>query len=234
MIHIPELERLGLAVAAMSDRSDGDCRNHDPAGDAGRQAFCESLGIRADDLVCARQVHGVTVARATSSDRGRGILPDTSAFPETDAIVTDVAGLPLGVTVADCVPVWLFDPVTRSAGIVHAGRVGTYRNIVRAAIDELRSAYGVKPEDVYAGIGPSAGPDSYEVSEEIAQEFAAAGLPTRGRRLDLWEANVQQLEQIGLLRKNIYVSGICTIRDGRFHSHRAHRNGMRNLAAIVL
>ena len=234
MIRFPELETLGLSIAAMSGRCDGDCRSHDASGDPGREAFCASLGIRAADLVLARQVHGVAVARATHADRGRGVIVGTPAFPDTDAIVTNVRGLALGVTVADCVPVCLFDPITPSAGIVHAGRVGTFQNIAGRTVAELREAYGTNPAGLHAVIGPSAGPGAYEVSEEIAAEFAAAGLPTRGRFLDLWEANALQLQRTGVPRSQITICGICTIQDGRFHSHRAHANGMRNLAIIML
>jgi len=234
MIRFPEFESLGLSIAAMSDRSDGDCRVHGAAGEPGREAFCKSLGIREEDLVLARQAHGVTVACATNTVRERGVAPDTPAFAEADGIVTNVPGLPLGVTVADCVPVWLFDPATGSVGIVHAGRVGTYRNIMSSAVRALGEAYEVRPGDLHALIGPSAGPASYEVSEEIAAEFAAAGLPVKGRLLDLWEANAQQLEYAGVPRAHIRISGICTIRDGRFHSHRAHGNGMRNIAVVIL
>jgi hypothetical protein len=234
MIRFAELERFGLAIAAMSDRSDGDCGRHHAEGESGREAICTALSIRTEDIVLARQVHGDVVARATNADRGRGTVPNVSAFPDTDAIVTNVPGLPLGVTIADCVPVWLFDPVTRSAGVVHAGRVGTFKNIAGAAVVALRDAYGANPKNLHAVVGPSAGPDAYEVSEDIAVEFAVAGHSVRGRFLDLWESNAQQLERAGIPRENISVAGICTITDGRFHSHRAHANGMRNLAIVML
>lgn len=165
---------------------------------------------------------------------GEALFRVSRAFPETDVIVTDVPGLPLGVTVADCVPVWLFDPVTQSGGLVHAGRAGTFRNAVGAALESINDAYGADPGNVHALIGPSAGPNAYEVSEEIAKEFAKAGYPVQGRLLDLWEANAMQLERAGVPRSQIDVCGICTITDGRFHSHRAHANGMRNLALLVL
>lgn len=234
MMRFTDFERLGVSVAAMSDRSDGDCRRSDLPDGNGCAAFCISLGLHPDRLVRAAQVHGASIARAAAKDSGRGAVPGVEPFPETDAIITDVPGLPIGVTIADCVPLWIFDPVTRSGGIVHAGRIGTYNNIAGAAVAALQEAYGATPENVHALIGPSAGPNAYEVSEEIAQDFAAAGLAVRGRMVDLWESNALCLSQAGVPRSNISVSGICTITDGRFHSHRAHENGMRNLAILVL
>ncbi|HRK35370.1 MAG TPA: laccase domain-containing protein, partial [Candidatus Hydrogenedentes bacterium] len=64
--------------------------------------------------------------------------------------------------------------------------------------------------------------------------FTAAGFPARGRYIDLWEANAMQLVSAGLRRDTITIAGVCTIASGRFHSHRAHGNGARNLALIML
>jgi len=229
-----DFERLGVSVAAMSDRSDGDCRRSEPGRDSSCAAFCIALGIPPNHLVRASQVHGTTVARATVDDRGRGVVPEMAPFPGTDAIITNVPGLPIGVTVADCVPLWLFDPVTRSAGIVHAGRVGTFDNVVGATVEALGIAYGVDAANLHVLVGPSAGPEAYEVSDEIADEFEMAGLPLQGRYLDLWQANAMRLAEVGVSAEHISISGICTITDGRFHSHRAHANGMRNLAVLVI
>ena len=233
MIRFAELERLGVAVAAMSDRSDGDCRAHDPAGEAGRRAFCEALAIDCTQVAVGKQVHGVRVAVVTEGDRGRGSTRGLAAFAETDALITAEAGLPIAVTVADCVPVLLFDPAKGVIGIAHAGRAGTVQGIARDTVETMTVSFGTDPTELHAVIGPSAGPDAYEVSEDLAREFVEAELPARGRLLDLWEANAGQLLKAGIPRRQITVSGICTITDGRFHSHRAHANGMRNMALIM-
>lgn len=234
MIRFAELERLGVAAAAMSDRSDGDCRAHDPSGEPGRRAFCEALAIDCTEVTVGKQVHGVRVAVVTAGDRGRGSVSGLPAFPETDALITQVPGLPIAVTVADCVPVLLFDPVIGAVGIAHAGRAGTLQGIARHTVESMASSFGSNPADLHVMIGPSAGPAAYEVSEALACEFEEAGLPVRGRLLNLWEANAGLLTRAGVLRHQIGVSGICTITDGRFHSHRAHANGMRNMALIML
>ena len=233
MIRFPELERLGVTLAVMSDCSDGDCRAHDPAGAAGRRAFCEVCSIDCSEVAVGKQTHGVRVALVTGHDRGRGSRPELPAFPETDALITSAAALPIAVTVADCVPVFLYDPAIGAVGIAHAGREGTLHGIVRYTVEAMTKSFGTNPATVHAVIGPSAGPDAYEVSEELVREFVAAGLPARGRLLDLWEANAIHLTQAGVPRGNISIAGICTITDGRFHSHRAHANGMRNMALIM-
>ena len=151
-----------------------------------------------------------------------------------DGLIAREPSLPIGVLVADCVPVYFFDPIRRAGGIVHAGRAGTYLRIVENAIHALEREQGVSPGDLHALIGPSAGPCCYEVSEEIARDFDISGLPVSGRYLDLWQANVLQLEGCGVPRTHIGVAGLCTLCDGRFHSHRRNPDGGRNLAFLAL
>jgi len=149
-------------------------------------------------------------------------------------MVTDVAGLPLAVFVADCVPVYLFDPQRRATGLVHAGREGTRQQVGPKALHVLTREFGSRPGDVHALIGPSAGPCCYEVSTAIAQDFARAGLPVRGRHLDLWQANARQLVAAGVPEEQVAISGMCTICDGRFHSYRRDGGSARNMALLAL
>lgn len=218
----------------MSDLSDGDCRLNGHEGAEPRHTFFSACGVDADRVTFGGQVHSANVAVVEERDRGRGSSSEHTAFPKTDGLVTDVPGLPLVVSIADCVPVFLFDGARRAIGLIHAGRAGTQDRIVVNAVETLRRAFGSDAANIHAVIGPSAGPDAYEVSEEMAAEFAAQGFPVRGRCIDLWEANARQLESCGVPRAQIEITGICTITSGRFHSHRAHNNGARNLALLML
>ena len=216
------LEQLGVKVAAISEMSDGDCGDGEcPA------AFCAGLDIDAGDLVTGGQVHGAGVAIAVEGDRG-------NRFAATDGLVTAVAGLPLAVFVADCVPVYLIDPVRRAVGLVHSGREGVRQVISGTAVRAMVDRLGCRAEHVHAAIGPSAGPCCYEVSEAMADQFRGLGLPVAGRRLDLWESTGLQLARAGVPRGQIEVSGFCTICGGRFWSYRRDGGGMRNLATICL
>ena len=222
-MRFPLLEDLGLSVAAMSDVRDGDC-----ASSEDRHAVCGALGLRPERLCLPKQVHGDRVLRARPSDSVE------SSRREGDGLSTGTVNLPLGVLVADCVPVFLFDPVQRVAGIVHAGRIGTESGVTLRAVRGLERDFKVDAANLHVVIGPSAGPCCYEVSEEMAQAFARSGFSIRGRRLDLWDANVRQLEQGGIPRKQVHVEGVCTICDGRYHSQRSSAEGRRNLALVCL
>ena len=216
------LERLGVSVAAISEMSDGDCGEW-----AVRAAFCGRLGIDAGNLVTGREVHGAEVAIAGEGDRDR-------CFAATDGLLTDVSGLPLAVFVADCVPVYLVDPVRRAVGLVHSGREGVRQGISGTAVRAMVDRLGCHAEDIHGVIGPSAGPCCYEVSEAMAEQFRGLGLPTEGRRLNLWEGTAFQLSWAGVPRDQIEVSEICTICGGRFFSYRREGGSRRNLALICL
>lgn len=237
MVRFDSFERQGVAVAAISDMSDGDCGRHSPnqeSAQRARSAFCAQLGIDAATLVCAEQVHGAVVVQVRAEDSGRGVVDGQPARPGADGLLTEIEGLPLAMYVADCVPVYLFDSRLRVGGILHAGRAGTRLNICAAAIGELGRLFGTSPSDVHALIGPSAGPCCYEVSEEIAADFVRRGLPVQGRRLDLWQANARQLTATGVPQRQIEIVGCCTICDGSFYSYRKGAQTARNMAVMVI
>lgn len=160
-----------------------------------------------------RQVHSSRVLEAGAGcDAGEG-----------DALMTNERGVWLGVKTADCVPVLLADAGGRAVAAVHAGWRGTRSGIVQAAVEQLRSRYGVTPEALYAAIGPSIGPCCYEVGEEVARQFPARMLRRGSARpyLDLWMANEAALREAGVPESQVEVARACTCcRPGDFHSWR--------------
>ncbi len=90
-----------------------------------------------------------------------------------DAVMTNVPGVLLTIQTADCVPVLLFDPVRRAVAAFHAGWRGTLGRIVERGVGTMRLLYGSDPADLIAAIGPSIGPESYSVGEEVRHEFGS-------------------------------------------------------------
>jgi YfiH family protein len=168
------------------------------------------------------------------NDRGRGATTYEDGFAATDGLITGARNLPLALLVADCVPVYLFDPVRGVGGLAHAGRRGTLANLSGLTVQAFVARFDSNPSDMHALIGPSAGPCCYEVSEEIALAFARAKLPVTGRKLDLWDANLRQLRRAGVPDAQIAVAGQCTICDGRFFSYRAGDGAARNMALLMV
>ena len=177
-----------------------------------------------------RQVHGVRVVVAAGEDA----LPAV----EADAIVSRRPGLAACVSVADCVPVLLGDPVSGGVAAVHAGWRGTLAGAAAAAVRALSRETGTAPARLLAAIGPSIGPCCYEVSPELAGQFEAslgAGVVRGGAgrpRLDLWAANEAALRGAGL--RAVEILGRCTACEReRFFSHRRDGGRTGRMAAFA-
>ncbi len=225
MLRFRKFETLGLRLAGITEAKDGDfSRTGRPADDA-----LDLSGLARGPAFTIPQVHGTRVWPVGKEG------PQCSGGEEGDGLVTDIENIAIGVRVADCVPVFLFDSAQRAVGIVHAGRQGTHDGVTTAAVQMMQIRFGSRPFDLHALIGPSAGRCCYQVSEQLAADFIVQGLPAYGRYLDLWDANVIQLTQCGVPRAQIEVAEMCTIcTAGRFHSHRATGTPHRNLALISL
>jgi YfiH family protein len=179
-----------------------------------RERAAAALGVPLDSFVFAQQMHGAHVEVVTAADRGRGVRDHESGFPATDALITREKGTVLAITVADCVPVILFDPNTPAVGIAHAGWRGTLEHVARRTVEAMRRAYGTDPAGLTAAIGPSIGPDSFEVGRDVAELFGCE------RTVDLWAANARDLVAAGVPPEQIDVAAVDTFTDERFFSHR--------------
>jgi len=145
--------------------------------------------------------------------------------------VTDNPAVSLFMRFADCTPVLLYDPRKQVIGLVHAGWMGTVKRAAGQAVKALQAAYGSKPADILAAIGPAIGPDHYEVGpdvlEQVRYSFGAdsAGLirEVDGRpHFDLWAANKLTLHQAGV--EQVEVAGLCTAcHTDDWFSHRAQK-----------
>ena len=136
-----------------------------------RKCLAQVLGVDPNHLTCGEQVHGVGVTRVTQELVGRGAFSWDDSIPDSDAIYTNLVNVPLLLLVADCVPVLIYDAAHHAVAVVHAGWRGAIAHIVERTIDSMYEAYGTSPSDCYLFIGPSIGADSFEVSEEIAEQF---------------------------------------------------------------
>ena len=199
-----------------------------------------SLGLAVDRLRLVKQVHGIGVVTAR---RGEA-LPVTR--PEGDILITDDPSVAIGVRTADCAAILLYDPARNVAAAAHAGWRGTAANAAGAAVRALHDAFGSRPADVIAAIGPLLGQCCGEVGPDVVQAFHAGGAdaaslgrwfaPGAGDRsfLDLERANSDQLIAAGMDPDAIFASGLCTkTEQARLHSYRAHgQHAGRLLAAI--
>ena len=136
-----------------------------------RKRLAQVLGVDPNHLTCGEQVHGVGVTRVTKELVGKGAFSWADSIPDSDAIHTNLVNIPLLLLVADCVPVLLYDAAHHAVAVIHAGWRGAIAHIVERTLDSMHEDYGTMADACYLYIGPSIGGDSFEVSEEIAQQF---------------------------------------------------------------
>ena len=196
----------------------------------------ETLGVAPERLQQLRQVHGARAVEVSSET-----LRDSSQpWPEADVAVSVDPAVGLGIRVADCVPLLLFDPRTRAVAAAHAGWRGIAAGAPMAAVSALGQCYQARPSDLLAAAGPSIGPCCYSVGSELPRHFAlhpeAASWFLRGRplRLDLWRATRDQLRRAGLEDANIHLSRLCTAcHVDVFCSYRKEGETTGRLAAVI-
>ena len=135
--------------------------------------MADALGVERDRMVVSYQTHTTNVRRVTREDEGKGVIRERD-YRNVDGLITDVPGITLVTFYADCVPLYLVDPVHYAIGLSHSGWRGTVRRMGQVTMDAMKEAFGTRPEDVTACIGPSICRDCFEVGEEVAEAFADA------------------------------------------------------------
>ncbi|MGA2890348.1 MAG: peptidoglycan editing factor PgeF [Terracidiphilus sp.] len=138
-----------------------------------RRLLTEAVsGDAATPIVTVRQIHSNLVVLTDLADAGHEPL-NKSSLPacKGDGLMTDKPGLLLGIQTADCIPVLVADPKRRAVAAFHAGWRGTVERIVESGIGRMRLAFGSRPEDLIAAIGPGIGACCYAVGEEVLSEF---------------------------------------------------------------
>lgn len=180
---------LGLFTTDIPDQVEANLRDH-----------CQSLGIPVNQLAISRQVHGAEVLNVKTPGRYEGF----------DALVTDRQDIYLGISTADCCPILLYDPERQAVGAVHAGWRGAASSILPKTIDQMILAFGCRPEHILTYLGTCIGPMSYEVGEEVADQFPDVFLrpgPTEGKYyLDLKGCLFAQALAAGILAEHIGAS----------------------------
>lgn len=130
----------------------------------------ESIGIDHRRISCPDQVHKTNILHVTEADAGDGIIRKLT-HSEIDAQITDVPGIPLVVYSADCVPVLFADPVRKVIATCHAGWRGTVQGIAARVVRDMVESYGCEVGNIHALIGPSIGPDNYEVDDTVIDKL---------------------------------------------------------------
>lgn len=183
-------------------------------------------------IVLPDQTHSTNVGWLDEEKLAR-ISPDMSLndtrriFPDTDALLTSLRGVAIGVRTADCLPILMYARDIQVVGAVHAGWRGTLHGITKNVVATLIDA-GAKPENIFVRFAPAICAQCYEVDDDLAGLFANAGLetcittapktdpltmePVRTDKphINLVKANRIYLSEAGIPAVNLYQSNLCT------------------------
>lgn len=200
-----------------------------------RKRIFSCFDLPVESIFDVWQVHG---NRVICTEKIRSLDKE---HEKADAIFTDRPGITLFMRFADCVPLFFYDPVKNVIGIAHAGRIGTLNRIAADCVETMANVYGSKPETILAGIGPSIGPDHYEVKDDVASDAEACFSSTDGILreasdgtiyLNLWESNRRILIESGV--QHIEVAEICTACNTvDWYSHRAEKGNTGRFGALL-
>ena len=248
---------LGTDVVAFSSTRHGGCSKGNYAtfninrycGDAeenirsNREALCQLLGISDNHLLMPHQVHLTKTVRIDEPFLALNASERQETLEGVDALMTNLSGVCIGVSTADCIPILLYDKEKHAVCAIHAGWRGTVKRIVIKAVEAMTVAYGTNPKQLTAQIGPGISLDSFEVGDEVYEAFVKEGfemsaisLKKEKWHINLPECNRLQLIASGLAPQNVNVSTVCTYKqaDDYFSARRLGINSGRIFTGIML
>ncbi len=192
-----------------------------------RRAVASALSLPAEP-VWLQQVHGTAVARIEAAS--------TRPDGEADAAYTTLAGVPLCILTADCLPILITDRDGQEIGVAHAG----WRSLCHGVVENLLQHFRMPASALTAWLGPAIGPEAFEVGPEVREAFIAAQSEAarafRSGTGDRWLADINALARLRLQRAGvgrISGGGDCTFSDsGRYFSYR--REGQTGRMATLI
>lgn len=234
------------------------CGDDEKAISINRSTLCNLLHITDEQLVYPHQTHQTEVRAITPSFYELSNDERNAFLESVDAVMTDLPGVCIGVSTADCIPVLLYDEAHHAMAAVHAGWRGTVARIVVKTVRKMEEIYHTHPQQLHAVIGPGISLRNFEVGDEVYNAFREADFPmdkiaqhypvsasiedrkTSGDlmrwHLDLPECNRLQLIDCGLEKEQIQLSDICTYDrcDEYFSARRLGINSGRIFTGILL
>jgi YfiH family protein len=208
---------LGLSSGDLSDNVDKN-----------RSIFFNELQIPLLQLSLSHQVHGKEVA----------LVENPGILKGYDALISQKKGIYLAVSVADCVPLLVYDPVKEAVAAVHAGWRGTSAKIIQYTLKQMQQSLGTHPADCFAYIGTCIDESSFEVGPEVAELFEESCKDWDNRSgkylVNLKKANLLQLLEAGVPENQIEISPFSTVLDNHLYfSYRKEKGHTGRMMAVI-
>lgn len=206
--------------------------------------FLHTLGLEKTESIIPFQIHSTNILEVQSADIVQANTQNIPYIIEGDGIYSFDSNILLGVSVADCVGIILYEPKTRFIAALHSGwraSVGYATNknqqqsIIQRCVEECIFSHNISLAEISVWISPSAKSCCYEIGEEIAHYFEPypQALKKRNNTIyaDISAYIYAELCELGFQKNNIYRDPRCSICDTKFHSHR--RDATKSGRALV-
>ena len=201
-----------------------------------RAIVAEHLGVDPKYISCGNQVHGLKAVEITENLVGAGAFEADTAIDDCDAVFTKLPNVPLFLFTADCVAVGIYDAKHHAIATVHAGWRGAIGHLPVLTIEAMKEAYGTEFKDCYIYLGPSIGPESFEVDVELGKRFELAwcgmtkcsvsdvvdypGDKPVKAYINLWNFIAEGLIVNGVPKENIAIGGTDSVTETDCYSYR--------------
>ncbi len=253
-LSIPRWRKMGVDIL-FTTRTGGDSQNEFTSlnmalhvGDEkekvikNRNKVLKAIDLDLDCLVSCEQVHGSNVVLVNKENLGQGAYEFITAIKETDAMVTNIPYICLATFYADCLPIFIFDPVKRAIGLAHSGWKGTMEGIACKTIELMQTKFDCHITDIEVFIGPGIASCCFVIGNDLAQQVLAkfGNLKDilleneKGVLWDLANTNRQVLINYGVKEEKILNSNLCTSCDTEnFFSYRQEKGQTGRMAALI-
>jgi purine-nucleoside/S-methyl-5'-thioadenosine phosphorylase / adenosine deaminase len=176
-----------------------------------------------------KQIHGTDIIVA------HGGAEASKTCPDADAFITNEKNLPIAIRTADCVPVFIYDPLRRSIGLAHAGWKGTQQEIAVKTVQKMKKQYKCDLSSLKVILGPSIRECCYQVGEEFLNHFPNHVIEREGfLYADIVGTNRDQLQLAGVLQENIVDTGICTCCHKNYFSFRRDAEKAGRMISLMM
>lgn len=196
-----------------------------------RKLFCSELNIDSKTVVMPEIVHGAEIKVVGKNDLG-------NTLKGADGLVTAEKVVFLMVTIADCFPIFIYDPVTQIVALAHAGWKGIINKISLQLIEKLQGL-GSDPNNLIVGLGPGICQKHFVVKKDVLTLFQeeypqAAFIRNHDGYIDLRKALIRDFQKLGISKHNIEVANDCpACHNGIYGSFRKEGVGAPASAAVI-
>lgn len=172
--------------------------------------------LKANHCCFLRQVHSTSLVHIKES------IPQGV---RADGMITSKPNISLHIKHSDCQAAFIYDPENHVVANVHCGWRSLLGNIYACAIHRMHQYYKSKPCNLIVLISPSLGPN-YAIYPDYNQLFPPSFVPfISDNHIDFRAIARKQLLELGVLKKNLYISERCTYEENDvFFSFRYRQN----------